>query len=118
MKEIDPVVLWWVAVEFLGSWLWLTVVVAVLWLGLLALTLRRGAGGHVSGRFLLLFGGAAALLTGIFLPAMTDSAWTRINGATDWIALILAALAAGVGAILLAYPLCRWAAGRHGAARS
>lgn len=115
MKEIDPVVLWWVAVEFLGVWLWLAVVVAVLWLGLLAMTLRGG--GPVSGRSQLLLGGAVSLLAGIFLPVLTDSAWTRINGATDWIALILTALAAGVGAVLLAYPYCRWVAGRRGAGR-
>jgi hypothetical protein len=116
MKEIDPVVLWWVAVEFLGAWLWLAVVVAVLWLGLLAMTLRGGAG-RVSARSQLMLGGAASLLAGIFLPALTDSAWTRINGATDWIALILAALAAGVSVVLLAYPLGRWLASRRDVAR-
>lgn len=113
MKELDPVVLWWVAVEFLGPWLWLAVAVAALWLTLMVLVLRRRAAARPSPRLLLLFGGAVALLAAIVLPALTDSAWTRINGSADWIALTLAALATGAGAILLAYPLCRWAAARR-----
>jgi hypothetical protein len=114
MKEIDPVVLWWVALEFLGPWLWLVVALAVLWLTLMVMALcRGGAAVRPSPRALLLFGGAAALLAAIFLPALTDSAWARINGSADWIALALAALAVGIAATALAYPLWQLATHRR-----
>jgi len=113
MKELDPVVLWWVAVEFLGPWFWPVLVLAALWLALMAIAWRRGAPARPAPRPLLLLGGAVALLAAILLPALTGSAWDRLNGSADWIALALASLAAGAAAILLAYPLCGWAAWRR-----
>lgn len=114
MKEIDLVVLWWVALEFLGPWLWPAVVLAALWLALMVIALRRGAAAvRPSPRALLLFGGAAALLAAVFLPALTDSAWARINGSADWIALALAALAVGIAVTALAYPVWGLAASRR-----
>lgn len=114
MKEIDPVVLWWVAVEFLGPWIWLVAALAVLWLALMVMALRRGtAAVRPSPRVPLLFGGAVALLAAILLPALTDSAWARINGSADWIALALAALAVGIAVTALAYPVWGLAASRR-----
>jgi len=114
MKEIDPVVLWWVALEFLGPWLWPVVALAVLWLGLMVIALRRGAAAaRPSPRALLLFGVTAALLAAVFLPALTDSAWDRINGSADWVALALAALAVGLAVTALAYPLWELTAHRR-----
>lgn len=113
MKEIDPVVLWWVAVEFLGPWLWLVAAVAVLWLALMAIALRRGAATRPAPRAPLLLGVVVALLAAIFLPALTDSAWTRINGSADWIALAFAALAVGIAVAALAYPVWGLAVSRR-----
>lgn len=107
MKDLDPVVLWQVTLEFLGPWVWLIAAIAALWLALMIVAGRRAATGRPSLARLAGLALVVALLAAAVLPWLTASGWNRINGSADWIALSLLASGIGLAAAVMVYPLCR-----------
>ncbi|MFN4282540.1 MAG: DUF5368 family protein [Alphaproteobacteria bacterium] len=106
MKELDPVVLFWVVQEYLGAWLWGLLAALVLWLLLLAVACRR-APALGAWRAPLVVGALTAIAATALAPWLTNSGWAMMNGALDWIVLALIALGAGIAAALGFYPLAR-----------
>lgn len=108
MKEIDPVVLFWVLQDYLGPWLWGLLAALALWLALLAFAWHRAPAAR-AWRVPLALGAVTAIAAAALAPWLTSSGWAMMNGALDWAALMLIALGAGVAAALGFYPLARLA---------
>lgn len=106
MKEIDPIVLFWVAQEYLGPWLWAALAALAVWAALLILAWRRSPPLR-SWRAPLVAGLLTALAAALLAPALTSSSWRLLNGSLDWVSLSLAAIAAGAAAAFGLYPLLR-----------
>lgn len=106
MKDFDPATLFAIAEALLGSWLWVALagagLVAVLWLVVLfrhAASLRRVC------RAVVLLMIAAAVAVAALAPALTDAAFSDLNGTIDYAMLALVAILCGLAAGVAVWPV-------------
>jgi hypothetical protein len=102
--SLAVIVIW----EVLGTWLWLLLALLAIWIGLVgwAWVVRRQHGRGVARAWpwSLLFGGFVAIVAVFALPWLTHSSLAYVAG-IDFLFLAIAALGAGVAAMLFAWPI-------------
>ena len=104
MKEITIPVLWAATEYYLGALLWVGLAAVILGLILWGLALARGGVGRAIKPAMIL-GVLAGIGVSVSIPALTRSNWSYVAGATDYVAIIGAGIAAAVAVAYMLTPV-------------